>query len=67
MTNLIATITCPICKHAARCAMPTDRYVIVYECARCHATLKPKQGDCCVFCSHADLPCPQKQDQAYGL
>jgi hypothetical protein len=47
--------------------MPTDRRVLVYECTRCQATLTPKEGDHCVFCSYADLPCPQKQDQAYDL
>ena len=67
MANLIATMTCPICKHAARVAMPTDRRVLVYVCTRCQATLTPKEGDHCVFCSYADLPCPQKQDQAYDL
>ena len=29
--------------------------------ARCGAPLKPKAGDCCVFCSYGSVPCPPLQ------
>ena len=31
--------------------MPTDACRIVYECTGCGIVLRPKAGDCCVFCS----------------
>ncbi|SFV84542.1 hypothetical protein MNB_SUP05-7-1165 [hydrothermal vent metagenome] len=41
--------------------MPSDHCLYFYRCKQCDKTLKPKQGDCCVFCSYADHPCPPKQ------
>lgn len=32
--------------------MSTDRCVFFYDCRGCGKTLKPKEGDCCVFCSY---------------
>ena len=32
-----------------------------YACSSCDTRLRPKDGDCCVFCSYADVPCPPKQ------
>jgi PAS domain S-box-containing protein len=31
------------------------------ECAGCGALLRPKPGDCCVFCSYGSVPCPPIQ------
>jgi hypothetical protein len=62
MADLVATLTCPVCRHATTDTMPVDRCVIVYECAACHVVLRPKPGDCCVFCSYADKRCPFVQD-----
>ena len=62
MANLSVTITCPTCKHAAVEAMPIDRCVYFYECAGCGMVLKPKTGDCCVYCSYGDKRCPFVQD-----
>ncbi len=56
-----ATITCPECGHTETETMPTNACRVVYVCAGCNATLHPRQGDCCVFCSYADLVCPPKQ------
>jgi Zn ribbon nucleic-acid-binding protein len=67
MVELTATLTCPRCSHSSTETMPTDRCVFFYECAACGSVLKPKPNDCCVFCSHADRPCPGVQasrDQA---
>jgi len=41
--------------------MPTDACVHFYECTRCHQTLTPKVGDCCVFCSYGSARCPPRQ------
>jgi hypothetical protein len=30
------------------------------------ALLKPKSGDCCVFCSYGDVPCPPIQEARSG-
>ena len=32
----------------------------------CGALLKPKPGDCCVFCSYGDVPCPPIQEARRG-
>lgn len=62
MANVNATLTCPHCGHHAHEVMPTDRCVVAYDCPACTQTLKPKAGDCCVFCSYTDRPCPPVQD-----
>ena len=41
--------------------MPTDACIFFHECSGCHARLRPKAGDCCVFCSYGDVPCPPVQ------
>jgi len=56
-----STITCPACGHSKKETMPTDACQWFYECEQCHALLKPKPGDCCVFCSYGDVPCPPIQ------
>jgi hypothetical protein len=62
MTALTVTITCPSCSHTASETMPTDRCVFFYECEGCGVRLKPKPGDCCVYCSYGDKRCPFIQD-----
>ena len=32
----------------------------------CGARLKPKPGDCCVFCSYGSVPCPPIQAERVG-
>jgi len=61
MNACTATIACPHCGHAEMEALPADRCLFFYECPGCKLTLKPKLGDCCVFCSYADRPCPTRQ------
>jgi hypothetical protein len=58
---LQSTLTCPACGHAKTETMPTDACQWFYECERCHALLRPKPGDCCVFCSYGTQPCPPRQ------
>ena len=41
--------------------MPTDACQFFYDCRGCGERLKPKPGDCCVFCSYGSVPCPPVQ------
>ncbi|WP_412069979.1 GDCCVxC domain-containing (seleno)protein [Rubrivirga sp. IMCC43871] len=56
--TLTATITCPECGTPTEAEMPTDACVFFWDCPACAAVIRPKAGDCCVFCSYADRPCP---------
>jgi hypothetical protein len=58
---LDSTITCPHCGHAETETMPTDACQFFYECKSCGNLLKPKQEDCCVFCSYGSVKCPPIQ------
>lgn len=57
-------ITCPHCGFVQEEVMPTDACQYFYECRNCHVRLTPKPGDCCVFCSYGDVPCPPKTDRS---
>lgn len=67
MVELQSTITCPECAHSATETMPTDACLYFYDCQGCGARLKPKPGDCCVFCSYGSAPCPPIQEERLGL
>ncbi|WP_243431583.1 GDCCVxC domain-containing (seleno)protein [Algoriphagus lutimaris] len=58
---LQSTITCPACGHQKEETMPTDACQFFYECENCKKILKPKQGDCCVYCSYGTVKCPPIQ------
>jgi hypothetical protein len=58
---LQSVITCPKCGQHAEETMPTNACLFFYECSRCGVMLKPKPGDCCVFCSYGSVPCPSVQ------
>ena len=58
---LESTLTCPACGATKVEAMPTDACQFYYECTACHTLLRPKAGDCCVFCSYGSMPCPPIQ------
>lgn len=60
--QLDSTITCPECGSATRVRMPTDACQFFWECPACDTLLRPKRGDCCVFCSWGDVPCPPVQE-----
>lgn len=59
--ELRSTITCPDCGHRSEETMPTDSCTYYYECPGCKTLLKPLTGDCCVFCSYGNVPCPPIQ------
>ena len=60
--NLKSTITCPKCGHKKDEIMPTDACQYFYDCENCKQILKPKQGDCCVYCSYGTIKCPPMQN-----
>ncbi|WP_247542000.1 GDCCVxC domain-containing (seleno)protein [Bradyrhizobium sp. 168] len=64
--QLQSTLTCPACHHQATETMPTDACQFFYDCAACGTRLKPKPGDCCVFCSYGTVPCPPIQEHGKG-
>ncbi|MBM4206792.1 MAG: hypothetical protein FJ190_01840 [Gammaproteobacteria bacterium] len=56
-----STLACPHCGHAESETMPTDACQFFYECKSCGMLLRPKPGDCCVFCSYGSVKCPPIQ------
>ncbi len=60
----VSVIKCPVCGFSAAEQMPSDRCVFLYRCDGCGAILRPKAGDCCVFCSYGSVPCPSKQEDS---
>ena len=63
---LQSVITCPLCAKAKLETMPIDACRFFYECTGCGARLRPKDGDCCVFCSYGSVPCPPMQGEGSG-
>jgi hypothetical protein len=64
--TLESALTCPECGFVKTETMPTDACQWFYECEHCNALLKPKPGDCCVFCSYGSVACPPVQLDAAG-
>ncbi len=58
---LESVLTCPHCGFAKKEIMPTDACQFYYECPDCKMLLRPKPGDCCVFCSYGSVKCPSMQ------
>ena len=56
-----SVITCPKCGHRVEETMPANACLFFYDCPACGAKLKPKPGDCCVFCSYGSVSCPSIQ------
>lgn len=62
--STVAKLTCPECGAVHREEMSADACQFFYECAGCGSVLRPTAGDCCVFCSYADVRCPPEQLEA---
>jgi hypothetical protein len=58
---LESVLTCPDCGRVETETMPTDACIWLYECKGCQTLLRPKAGDCCVFCSYGSVACPPMQ------
>jgi hypothetical protein len=43
-----------------------QRSQIAFVRRRCGAMLRPKEADCCVFCSFGSVPCPPIQAERRG-
>ncbi len=54
-------LTCPNCNHKFQEQMPENTYQSSFRCAECKEVIKTKKGECCVYCSYGDYPCPQAQ------
>jgi len=65
MTTIVkmSVITCPYCGYKKEEEMPLDVCQYFYTCTNCRNLIKPKEGDCCVFCSYGNFPCPPKQSE----
>jgi hypothetical protein len=61
-----SVLTCPHCGAAKAETMATDSCRVFYQCAGCGMTLRPKPGDCCVFCSYGSVPCPTVQAERFS-
>lgn len=61
--TLQSVVTCPECGRSAEETMPTDACLYFYKCPQCQTLLRPKAGDCCVFCSYGSVKCPPVQMQ----
>lgn len=59
--ELQSVLTCPSCGFAKSETMPADACLFFYDCEHCGARLRPKAGDCCVFCSFGSVKCPPMQ------
>jgi hypothetical protein len=60
---LDSVLTCPHCGFTKSERMPTNACQFFYECVNCKKLLRPKAGDCCVFCSFGSVKCPPMQEQ----
>ncbi|GLK53939.1 MULTISPECIES: GDCCVxC domain-containing (seleno)protein [Alphaproteobacteria] len=57
-----STLTCPQCGSVHHdLSMPADACQYFWDCPSCGALIKPRPGDCCVFCSYGSVPCPPVQ------
>jgi hypothetical protein len=54
-------LACPYCGHRAVETMPSDSCRFFHECVACRTVMRPKAGDCCVFCSYGSVKCPPVQ------
>lgn len=58
---LESTLTCPACGARTTELMPNNACIYFHECVSCHSLIRPKAGDCCVFCSYGSVKCPPIQ------
>ncbi len=56
-----SVLTCPHCSFKQEERMLTDACQFSLDCPWCGRRLKPKPGDCCVYCSYGSVPCPPIQ------
>lgn len=59
--NLTARLRCPVCRAETDEVMPVNACVHIHDCVECGTRIRPRPGDCCVFCSYGDTTCPPRQ------
>ncbi|MDO8548688.1 MAG: GDCCVxC domain-containing (seleno)protein [Ignavibacteria bacterium] len=60
-TIILSILTCPQCGYNKEETMPTNACQYFYQCKNCKTVLKPKHGNCCVYCSYGSVKCPPIQ------
>ena len=60
--DLYSTILCPHCGFSKTEQMSINACQYLYESVGCKKLLKPREGDCCVFCSYGTVKCPPIQE-----
>ncbi|HEX2787548.1 MAG TPA: GDCCVxC domain-containing (seleno)protein [Ignavibacteria bacterium] len=59
---LKSLITCPHCAYSKEEIMQQHSCLYFYVCEKCNTFVKPKEGDCCIFCSYGTVKCPPMQN-----
>ena len=59
--ELQSSLACPNCGARTTGEMPTDACQFFWDCPACSVVIRPKPGDCCVYCSYGTVPCPPVQ------
>src|ERR1051326_5960220 len=54
-------ITCPNCGYTKEETMCANACQFFYQCENCKAIIRPKPGECCVYCSYGTVKCPPVQ------
>jgi hypothetical protein len=62
-TEYKSIITCPECDYKKEEIMPENACLFFYECDQCKTLIKPRKGDCCVYCSYGSVSCPPIQKE----
>lgn len=62
---LQSLLTCPNCGIGKAETMPIDACLFFHNCTNCGTLLRPKPGDCCVFCSFGSVKCPEIQAKRF--
>lgn len=53
---------CPECGFQKEKTMPADACTYFYKCRNSETLLKPRGGDCCIFCTYGTVKCPPIQE-----
>ncbi|WP_206603356.1 GDCCVxC domain-containing (seleno)protein [Polynucleobacter paneuropaeus] len=56
----VSIITCPSCLAQEALEIP-EGSMHLYRCKACSTILKPKSGDCCIFCSFGNTDCSSSE------
>ena len=56
-------IICPFCNYEKEEYMSENSYQHFYVCENCEKLLRPKNDECCVFCSFGSVKCPPQQKE----